>query len=42
MVARAVMHDETVYHDPEDFIPERFLDEDAPDCLNFAFGFGRR
>lgn len=36
------MHDENVYHDADKFIPERFSEEGAPDCLNDAFGFGRR
>ena len=36
------MHDETVYHNPEEFIPERFSDDNEPDCLTIAFGFGRR
>ncbi|GJE91694.1 cytochrome P450 [Phanerochaete sordida] len=38
----AIMHDESVYHDADRFIPERFCDEGAPDSLSVAFGFGRR
>ncbi|KAG8821039.1 hypothetical protein FRC19_008296 [Serendipita sp. 401] len=37
----AMMHDETVYSDPERFIPERFLGEDRDSALAI-FGFGRR
>ena len=36
--------DETMYPDPEDFVPERFLDTfngDVADPRNY-FGFGRR
>ncbi|EKM52182.1 uncharacterized protein PHACADRAFT_212753 [Phanerochaete carnosa HHB-10118-sp] len=38
----AILHDESVYHDADKFIPERFCDEGAPDSLSVAFGFGRR
>nr|BAL05143.1 cytochrome P450 [Phanerodontia chrysosporium] len=38
----AIMHDESLYPDAEDFRPERFTEDGAPDCLNVAFGFGRR
>ncbi|OAP59384.1 hypothetical protein AYL99_06682 [Fonsecaea erecta] len=39
----AMLHDATVYHDPETFDPSRFLGPNAePDPHNLAFGFGRR
>ncbi|GJE93426.1 cytochrome P450 [Phanerochaete sordida] len=38
----AVLHDESVYHDADKFIPERFSEEGAPDSIDIAFGFGRR
>ncbi|EKM56935.1 uncharacterized protein PHACADRAFT_93132 [Phanerochaete carnosa HHB-10118-sp] len=38
----AILHDENVYHDADKFIPERFMEEGAPDCLTDVFGFGRR
>ncbi|EKM50625.1 uncharacterized protein PHACADRAFT_200567 [Phanerochaete carnosa HHB-10118-sp] len=38
----AITHDENVYHDADKFIPERFSEEGAPDCLDDAFGYGRR
>ncbi|EKM50624.1 uncharacterized protein PHACADRAFT_213523 [Phanerochaete carnosa HHB-10118-sp] len=38
----AITHDENVYHDADKFIPERFSEEGAPDCMNDVFGFGRR
>ncbi|CAL1701473.1 unnamed protein product [Somion occarium] len=39
----AACHDESVYKDPAEFRPERFLPpESAPDSSKFAFGFGRR
>ena len=46
--ARAMSRDEAKYHQPEQFIPERFLREDgtavrADDNPDIAvFGFGRR
>lgn len=41
------MHDESVYHTPYEFKPERFLPEDQggcsePDCAPVIFGYGRR
>lgn len=46
LVIRAILHDETVYPDPFEFKPERFLkngqlDPSVPDPSE-AFGFGRR
>lgn len=38
----AVLHDESVYPQPDKFIPERFLEKDVPDSAAAAFGFGRR
>ncbi|OQU95549.1 hypothetical protein CLAIMM_01735 [Cladophialophora immunda] len=39
----AMLHDETVYHNPDTFDPLRFLGPNAePDPHNLAFGFGRR
>ncbi|KIY70895.1 cytochrome P450 [Cylindrobasidium torrendii FP15055 ss-10] len=44
----AVLHDPELYPDPFEFIPERYMDEDAkakglnPDPRKFAFGYGRR
>ncbi|GJE86654.1 cytochrome P450 [Phanerochaete sordida] len=38
----AIMHDRSVYPDEDKFRPERFTEDGAPDCLNVAFGFGRR
>lgn len=42
---RGMTRDETVYPDPEDFNPERFLNPDGSlnkDETVLAFGFGRR
>ncbi|OJJ42336.1 hypothetical protein ASPZODRAFT_162256 [Penicilliopsis zonata CBS 506.65] len=43
---RAFTHDETVYHDPMQFKPERFLSSDSSgpeqDPHSLVFGFGRR
>ncbi|KAI0062668.1 CyP450 monooxygenase [Artomyces pyxidatus] len=43
---RAILHDPTVYPDPETFRPERFLTEDGnvkdDPTLSAAFGFGKR
>ena len=42
-VPRAILHDETVYAEPDKFKPERFIDSDLPDpAESGAFGFGRR
>ncbi|GJE90538.1 cytochrome P450 [Phanerochaete sordida] len=41
----AIAMDETVYHDPLSFIPERFLDQSDSEVMDptiWAFGFGRR
>ncbi len=46
LIPRHMCHDPTVYHDPFEFKPERFLGIDgrAPerDPRDLAFGFGRR
>ena len=44
---RAMLHDPTVYPNPEEFVPGRFLKDgrlnpDVRDPLGIAFGFGRR
>lgn len=43
---RAMLHDQEVYADPEEFNPDRFIPEGtkpaAPDPARAAFGFGRR
>jgi len=44
-VLRAMTHDESVYPEPFDFKPERFLDENGELTVNdrmLAYGFGRR
>ncbi|ESK86760.1 hypothetical protein Moror_15178 [Moniliophthora roreri MCA 2997] len=41
----AMTRDESVYSDPESFVPERYLTEDGTcndDEMTFIFGFGRR
>ncbi|KAK7460408.1 hypothetical protein VKT23_009129 [Stygiomarasmius scandens] len=44
--AWAVLHDESIYPDPMEFKPERFLKQEGrpspPDSGLYAFGFGRR
>jgi cytochrome P450 len=41
--AWAILHDETVYVEPDKFKPERFIDNNLPDPADSgAFGFGRR
>lgn len=41
--AWAILHDETIYVEPEKFKPERFIGNNLPDpAENGAFGFGRR
>lgn len=36
-------HDPSVYHDPDQFLPERYLaPSEEPDPAGFVFGFGRR
>lgn len=47
MFDRACMHDPEVYPNPDDFIPERFMQDGALDAsvrdpFNYIFGFGRR
>ncbi|KAI0092608.1 cytochrome P450 [Irpex rosettiformis] len=41
-----ILHNSKIYHDPEEFIPDRFLAspgyEPEPDPAAFAFGYGRR
>lgn len=44
---RSILHDEKVFPNPQEFMPERFLDQDKPlerlsDPSLLAFGFGRR
>ncbi len=43
---RAILHDPEIYPDPEDFKPERFLNEDGSvredPTLSLAFGVGKR
>ena len=43
---RAILHDPKMYPDPEEFKPERFLDEDGSvrddPALSLAFGIGKR
>ncbi|KAI0002554.1 cytochrome P450 [Russula compacta] len=41
--AWAILHDETVFEEPEKFKPERFINKSLPDPADLgAFGFGRR
>jgi cytochrome P450 len=43
---RAILHDPEIYPDPEEFKPERFLNEDGTvrddPALSLAFGVGKR
>ena len=43
---RAILHDPEIYPDPEEFKPERFLDEDGSvrddPTLSLVFGIGKR
>ena len=43
---RAILHDPEIYPDPEEFKPERFLNEDGSvrddPTLSLAFGAGKR
>ena len=43
---RAILHDPEIYPDPEEFKPERFLNEDGSvrddPTLSLAFGVGKR
>lgn len=43
---RAILHDPEIYPDPEEFKPERFLDQDGgfrdDPTIALAFGVGRR
>ena len=45
-IARAIFHDPEIYPDPEEFKPERFLNEDGTvrddPTLTLVFGAGRR
>src|SRR5229473_1832874 len=44
--SRAILHDPEIYPDPEEFRPERFLNEDGSvrddPALSLAFGAGKR
>ena len=45
-IFRAILHDPKIYPDPEEFKPERFLNEDGSirddPALSLAFGVGKR
>ncbi|KAF8873507.1 cytochrome P450 [Mucidula mucida] len=38
----AVLHDESIYPDPDNFLPSRYRRDDSPDPRKFLYGFGRR
>ncbi|KAF8917711.1 cytochrome P450 [Mucidula mucida] len=38
----AVLHDECIYSDPDNFLPSRYRRDDSPDPRKFVYGFGRR
>lgn len=45
MDTRAMAHDESIYTNPDAFLPERFIKDDGhlnDDDTILAFGFGRR
>ena len=43
LLPRAILHDETVFEEPDQFKPERFINKSLPDPADSgAFGFGRR
>jgi len=46
LIFRAILHDPAIYPDPEEFMPERFLNEDGSvrddPTLSLVFGIGKR
>jgi cytochrome P450 len=43
LLSRAILHDETVFTQPDKFKPERFINNTLPDPADSGvFGFGRR
>lgn len=47
LICRAVLHDPEVFENPMELNPERYIkggkfDDDLPNPLDFAFGYGRR